>query len=68
MKITEVIAKLNKVLEEKGDLRVYLEVHEEERCSECGEPKDKTYDGFCDRISTISLSGEKCAWLFAERY
>ncbi len=67
MKVTEAIESLDKILKGNGDLEVYLEVNEEVPCSECGESKSRTYDGFCRRISTINLSNKKCAWLLADR-
>ena len=68
MKISEAIEALNKVLKDNGDLKVYLDVSEEEPCPTCGESKSHTYDGFCHRITTINIHGEgKCAWLVADR-
>ena len=65
MKITEAIESLNKILKDKGNLEIYLDIQKETTCATCGEPKSHTYDGFCYKISSIKLSNEEYVWLMA---
>lgn len=66
MKISKTIEALNKILQEKGDLEVYLDVTEEIDCNECGGSKSTIYDGFLESVSTINLNHKIAAWLYAK--
>lgn len=67
MNLSFAIERLKKILDDEGDLKMYLDISVIEVCKECGEEKSLVYDGFCHTIGVINLSNERCVWLQANK-
>ena len=56
MTIDDLTKELKKVKNRHGNIRIYIEVGEEVKCTECGEPRTHIHDGFPQHAGTINVN------------
>ena len=66
--ISKAIDELEKLKELHGDIKLHLEVDDEDDCPTCGGSKSTVFCGMCIGISTINIDNEgECVWLYGNR-
>jgi len=66
MKLSELNAKIQRAIKEKGDMEIFLSIKEDSECPTCGSPETKEFCGFCKDVQLGNVNGEICFWLTGE--
>lgn len=67
MQIAAVINELERIKKKHGNIQVYLEIGEDDTCSECGEPKYVMWCGEVERVSATNINTKLSALIKASR-